>query len=213
MNDPTRPGSFGGNFEDDLEADLEGDIEDESGDDTAGDDTAGDDTAGDDTAGESQTSRVWTDAEVEALLAAREAEQQDRHVRLAAEYQNFRRRVEREKEQWSDEALERFAADLLPVLDSFQRALAAREQDPVAAASGLDLVERQFVTALEKHGMTPVDPLGQAFDPKLHEALFRTPTTEKPPGTVLSVLERGWVMRSRLLRAARVQVASAPEKE
>lgn len=162
---------------------------------------------------EPQTDRVWTDAEVQALLAAREAELQDRHIRLAAEYQNFRRRVEREKEQWTDEALERFAADLLPVLDSFQRALAAREQDPVAAASGLDLVERQFMAALEKHGMTPVDPLGQAFDPKLHEALFRTPTRDKAPGTVLSVLERGWVMRSRLLRAARVQVAAAPEKE
>jgi molecular chaperone GrpE len=155
--------------------------------------------------------RTFTEREVADLVAAKESEMQDRFLRLAAEYQNFRRRVEREREQVSDEVLERFAGDLLPVLDSFERALAARGKDPSAAVSGLELVEKQLRAALEKHGMTPIEAAGAAFDPRFHEALFRTPTTEKPAGTVLAVLERGWQMRSRLLRPARVQVAAPAE--
>lgn len=155
--------------------------------------------------------RVYTDAEVAKLLADKEAELQDRYLRLAAEYQNFRRRVEREKEQLTDEALERFAKDLVPVLDSFERALAVRAKDPAAAVSGMELVDRQIKAALEKNGVTLVDPSGGTFDPKFHEAMFRTPTADKPPGTILAVLEKGWRMQSRLLRPARVQVAAAPE--
>lgn len=156
--------------------------------------------------------RVFSEKEVEALVAAKESEMQDRYLRLAAEYQNHRRRVEREKETWTEEALDRFATDLLPVLDSFERALAVREKDPAAAVSGLEAVDRQFRGVLERHGMTRIDPAGAAFDPKLHEAVMRSPSADKAPGTVLAVFEKGWTMRSRLLRAARVQVAAAPEK-
>ena len=155
--------------------------------------------------------RTFTEKELEDLLAAKEAEMQDRFLRLAAEYQNYRRRVEREKETLSDEVLERFAGDLLPVLDGFDRAMAARAKDATAAVSGLELVARQLRAALEKHGMTEIDPAGAAFDPKYHEALFRRPTREKPAGTVLTVLEKGWQMRSRLLRPARVEVAAPQE--
>jgi molecular chaperone GrpE len=156
--------------------------------------------------------RVFTEKEVEGLVAAKESEMQDRYLRLAAEYQNHRRRVEREKESWTEEALERFAKDLLPVLDSFDRALAVREKDPAAAASGIEAVDRQFRGVLERHGMTRIDPAGGPFDPKLHEAVMRSPAADKAPGTVLAVFEKGWTMKSRLLRAARVQVAAAPEK-
>ncbi|MCE9634441.1 MAG: nucleotide exchange factor GrpE [Planctomycetes bacterium] len=153
---------------------------------------------------------LYTSSDVAELLAKKEAELQDRYVRLAAEYQNHRRRVEREREQWTDEALERFSKDLLPVLDSFERALASRATDPAAAVSGLEAVDRQFRGVLERNGMTVIDPAGAPFDPKFHEAIMRSAVADKAPGTVLAVFEKGWVMRSRLLRAARVQVAVAP---
>ena len=174
----------------------------------AADDAAGDPALPGDAA---PAERVYTEEEVAKLLAEKEAEFENRFLRLSAEYQNHRRRVEREKEQLTDEALERFAKDLIPILDSFDRALAVREKDPAAAVSGIELVDRQLKAALERNGVTSIDPLGAAFDPKFHEALFRTPTAEKPAGTVLSVLEKGWKMQSRLLRAARVQVAAPPE--
>lgn len=163
------------------------------------------------TPGTAGAARTFTEKEVADLLAAKETEMSDRAMRIAAEYQNFRRRTERERETLADEVLERFARDLLPALDSFERALAAKERDAAAALSGLELVERQLRTALEAHGMTRIDPAGAAFDPKDHEALFRTPTADHAAGTVMQVLEKGWRMRSRLLRPARVQVAAPKE--
>lgn len=155
--------------------------------------------------------RTYSEEEVAALLAAKEAEAQDRHMRLAAEYQNFRRRTEREKDTLQDEALERFVKDLLPVLDSFERAVALQGKDPVAAASGIEVTDRQLRGVLERNGITPIEAAGRPFDPRVHEAIVRTPTSDAPAGTVLSALETGWQMRSRLLRAARVQVAAAKD--
>lgn len=154
--------------------------------------------------------RVWTDAEVRALLAQKEAEGQDRLMRLAAEYQNFRRRAEKDRELDREETLGRFVADLLPVVDTFEKALALRG-DPAAALSGIDGTEKLLRTAFAKHGITPVDPAGQVFDPKLHEALVRAPSADKAPGTVLHVMEKGWLLRTRLLRPARVAVAAPAE--
>lgn len=182
-----------------------GDADDGAGDD--GDIGDGDSESG---AADAGAERVYTLAEVQKAVAAKEAELHERHLRVVAEYQNFRRRVEREKESWADETLEAFARDLLPVIDSFERALALREKDLAAATSGLEIVERQLEAALEKHGMAPIAAEG-AFDPRVHEAVMRTPDSDKPAGTVLAVFERGWKMRSRLLRPARVQVASPKE--
>ncbi len=154
--------------------------------------------------------RVWTDSEVKAALAQKEAEGQDRLMRLAAEYQNFRRRADKDRELDREETLGKFVSDLLPVIDTFEKALALRA-DPAAALSGIDGTEKLLRAALAKHGVTPVDPADQQFDPKLHEALVRAPSADKAPGTVLHVMEKGWVLRSRLLRPARVAVAAAPE--
>lgn len=154
--------------------------------------------------------RVWTDSEVKAALAQKEAEGQDRLMRLAAEYQNFRRRADKDRELDREETLGKFVSDLLPVIDTFEKALALRA-DPAAALSGIDGTEKLLRAALAKHGVTPVDPAGQPFDPKLHEALVRAPSADKAPGTVLHVMEKGWVLRSRLLRPARVAVAATPE--
>jgi molecular chaperone GrpE len=158
--------------------------------------------------GEARPERVYTEADVEARLAAAAEEAKDRHLRLTAEYENFRRRVQREKEQWTGEAIERFATDLLGVLDDFDRALAVKSESADAVMEGIRLTDRQLRAALSRHGVECVDPVGQKFDPKLHEAIQRVPAAgDRQPGTVAAVFEKGYTLRGKLLRPARVQVA------
>lgn len=151
--------------------------------------------------------RVYTQTELDDAVAAAAQESKDRFLRLAAEYDNFRRRVQREKEQYSAEAIERFATDLLAVLDDFDRALALTPDADGAVIEGLRLTERKLRAMLSRHGIECVDPAGQKFDPKFHEAIQRVPAGDKAPGTVVSVFEKGYTLKGRLLRPARVQVA------
>jgi molecular chaperone GrpE len=116
--------------------------------------------------------------------------------------------VQREREQWTGEAIERFVVDLLQVLDDFDRALGAAGLDAEdALVDGLRLTERKLRGVLAKHGVEVVDPAGMPFDPKLHEAVQKTPSAEHPPGTVVAVFEKGYTLNGRLLRPARVLVA------
>jgi molecular chaperone GrpE len=159
-------------------------------------------------AAEPSSERVWTDADVKAKVDAATLEAKDRHLRVLAEYDNFRRRVQREKEQWTTEAVERFTSDLLPVLDDFDRALSVKTDSAKTVLEGIRLTDKQLRAALAKHGVEVIDPAGQKFDPKLHEAIQRVPPGEQtPPGTVVSVFEKGYSLNGRLLRPARVQVA------
>lgn len=151
--------------------------------------------------------RVYSQAELDAAVTAAAEESKDRFLRLAAEYDNFRRRVQREKEQYSAEAIERFAGDLLAVLDDFDRALAAKTDTAGAAMEGVRLTEKKLRAMLARHGVECVDPAGQKFDPKFHEAVQRVPAGDKAPGTVVAVFEKGYTLNGRLLRPARVQVA------
>ena len=151
--------------------------------------------------------RVYTQTELDAAAAAAAEESKDRYLRLAAEYDNFRRRVQREKEQYSAEAIERFAGDLIAVLDDFDRALAAKQGSTDAVVEGVRLTERKLRAMLSRHGIECVDPAGQKFDPKFHEAVQRVPAGDKAPGTVVAVFEKGYTLKGRLLRPARVQVA------
>jgi molecular chaperone GrpE len=150
---------------------------------------------------------VYTEAELKVRLDAAAEEAKDRHLRLAAEYDNYRRRVAREKEQWTNEAIERFVMDLLPVLDDFDRALAVKTGEGDALASGIRLTEKSMRAALAKHGVEPIDPLGAKFDPNLHEAIQRAPKGDAAAGTVLAVFGKGYTLKGRLLRPARVLVA------
>jgi molecular chaperone GrpE len=150
---------------------------------------------------------LFTEAEVEARLAAASADAKDRYLRLAAEYDNFRRRVAREREQWSAEAVERFALDMIEVLDNFDRALAAKSDDPAAVHEGVRVTEKVLRGALARHGVESIDAAGQMFDPRLHEAVLRAPAADKAQGTVLAVFEKGYTLNGRMLRPARVQVA------
>jgi molecular chaperone GrpE len=152
--------------------------------------------------------RTYTELEMKAAVEAAANESKDRVLRVAAEYENFRRRVQKEKEQWASEAIERFALDLLGVLDDFDRALNAKTDSPAAIVEGIRITEKQLRASLSRHGVECVDPVGAKFDPKLHEAIQRVPpTATAPAGTVVLVFEKGYVLKGKLLRPARVQVA------
>ena len=151
---------------------------------------------------------LHTDAELAAAVEAASAESKDRMLRISAEYENFRRRVQKEREQWGAEAIERFVADLLGVLDDFDRALSVKSASAESIVEGVRITEKALCVALSRHGVECVDPAGQKFDPKFHEAIQRVPPTEAAPaGTVAMVFEKGYVLKGKLLRPARVQVA------
>jgi len=159
-----------------------------------------------------------------ARLQAEVADLKDKLLRALAETENLRRRAEREKQEASAYAATAFARDLLTVADTFHRALdslpaAAREDVNVKAfVEGIELTERELIQAFEKHGIRKIDPKGEKFDHNLHQAMLEIPTDEQAPGTVVQVLQPGYVIKDRLLRAAMVAVAKpatpngAPQK-
>ncbi len=138
------------------------------------------------------------------------AEFRDRELRKLAEFENFKKRTEREKSDYFRFALGDFFRDLLPVLDNFERALG---HAPAAAddeyRQGVELIYRQFSDALKKRGLTEV-PTGGAFDPNVHEAVAREEAAGVEPNTIVSVLQKGYYLNDRLLRPAFVKVAIPP---
>ena len=151
------------------------------------------------------------DAEAGALERERD-EYLDKLQRLKAEYDNYRRREERERARWAKEAMEGLVLELLPIVDNFARAAAADQgseghDDYVA---GMRLVEKQLESVLERIGVEPIEAKGKPFDPEVHEALQVVDTNEVAPNHVVSELARGYRMRGDVVRAARVVVARAP---
>jgi molecular chaperone GrpE len=151
----------------------------------------------------------------EALEAkTREAEsQQERALRMMAEFDNARKRAAREREEHTRYANESLVRELLPVLDNFDRALAAARNEPGAAGviAGIDLIQRELLRVLEKFGVTPFDSVGQPFDPTRHEAIARVHAPGQPDMTVVAETARGYAMNGRVLRPAMVTVAMAPD--
>jgi len=154
-------------------------------------------------------------ADLEARLAEAEAraeKSRNAHLRIAAELENFRRRVAREVEIARQFGAERLASGLLPVVDSLELALSNADRSDVATlVEGQQATLRLLAKALEGAGITELDPAGQPFDPERHEAMAVQPTAEQPPDTVLTVVQKGYVLNSRLLRPARVIVSRAPD--
>ena len=146
--------------------------------------------------------------------AAKAGEHWDRLLRTSADFDNFRKRAAREKQDAIKFANESLLAKLLPVLDSFDAALAAANGAPDHAAeslrAGLNLVQQQFKAALTEVGVEEVDASGQRFDPHLHEAVAQQECAETPEGQVLQQLRKGYKLRDRLLRPATVIVARKP---
>lgn len=139
----------------------------------------------------------------------------DRALRAAAEAENVRKRAERSIENAHKFALERFAADLLPVVDSFDRALdtaeeLALENDALGGTvEGIKLSLKLLAETLGRHGIEAIDPVGEPFDPNYHEAMGMIENPDAEPGSVLQVVQKGYSLNGRLVRPARVLVAAA----
>ena len=147
--------------------------------------------------------------DVEALKRERD-DVQDRLLRKAAEFDNYRRRVERERREQADQAVVDLLGQLLTVVDDFERALAAHA--PAGAANyrkGVELIHSKLVDLLSKQGVTPIEALGADFDPNLHQAVSYEAASDRRDGEVLEELRKGYMIRDRLLRPAMVKVAKA----
>ena len=137
----------------------------------------------------------------------------DRLVRQAADLENFRKRSQREKDEARQFANQGLLEKLLPVLDNFEMALvAAGDADP-AIRDGVQMIYDQLFAVLKGSGMEPIDAMGEAFDPNLHEALSQEETADVNEGTVVQQVQRGYKLNERLVRPARVVVAKAPVDE
>ena len=153
--------------------------------------------------------------ELNARLAEAEARAKDsfeNYLRAVAETENVRKRAQRDVESASRYAIDRFAAELLEARDSLELGIAAAAgADPARLVEGMEATLRLVNRAFEKSGISVVDPQGQPFNPEFHEAMVTQPTTDHPPGTVVAVVQKGYVLNGRLLRPARVVIARAPE--
>jgi molecular chaperone GrpE len=131
----------------------------------------------------------------------------DRLLRLAADFENYKKRAARERLEYVALANERLIAELIPILDDLERALSAAEQHEEAQLEeGVRLVHRSLAGLLERHGVKPIETDGK-FDPHVHEALLSQPSEEAEPGSVLDVVQKGYRLGDRVVRPARVIVS------
>jgi molecular chaperone GrpE len=149
------------------------------------------------------------DDDVAALRQDRD-DLQDRLLRSAAEFDNFRKRTERERRELSDAVAADLIRDLLPVADDLERALAASTEtaDP-ALRSGVELIHRQLLEALKRRGAEPFDTVGEDFDPLWHEAVASEPAGDRRDGEIVAEIRKGYRIGPRLIRPAMVKVAKA----
>ncbi|MFI5096373.1 MAG: nucleotide exchange factor GrpE [Candidatus Acidiferrales bacterium] len=150
------------------------------------------------------------DAEVKKLAADLD-ELRQTLLRRQADFENYRKRIERERSEDGRRATARVIEGLIPVLDGFEHALAAhREAEYESYRKGFELIYKQLLDNLVKLGARRIDPLGKQFDPHLHQAMDRAETTEQPDGTILAVFQPGYEFHGRVLRPAMVRVAVHP---
>lgn len=152
---------------------------------------------------------------LEGRIAALEAEKtdlRDRMLRIAAEFENWKKRARKEQTDAESKVRESVLRDMLEVIDNLDRATAATggATDLQSVQQGIALVLRLFGQKLERYDVRPLDAKGKPFDPRLHEAISQAPSAEVPPGTVLNELQKGYKVGDRLLRPASVVVAIAP---
>jgi molecular chaperone GrpE len=150
-----------------------------------------------------------------ADASAEYAELKDKHLRLAAEYDNFRRRSLKERQDLHNYANENVFKELLPIVDNLERAVthARREEqrpDSDNLLQGVELTHRSLLQILTRYGVVEIEAQGKPFDPQVHEAVRRVPSNEHPPGTVVEVYQKGYKLKDRMLRPAMVAVASEP---
>ena len=140
------------------------------------------------------------------------ADANDNVLRIQAEMQNMRRRAERDVENAHKFALDKFSADLLPVVDNLERALSAinaEDESQKAIAEGIELTLKSFLDVLVRFKIEAVDPAGEPFDANLHQAVSMVPNPDMEPNTVMDVFQKGYTLNGRLIRPAMVVVSSA----
>ena len=155
-----------------------------------------------------------------AALAKEAADLKDRLLRTLADMENLRRRTDREVADARVYGVTNFARDILAVADNMERAMKALDDEirekadagVKALLDGVELTERELIKVMEKHGVKKIEPLGQKFDPNLHQAMFEIPDTSVPAGTVVQIMQPGYTIGERVLRPALVGVSKGGPK-
>jgi len=153
-------------------------------------------------------------SQIDVLMSER-ASLYDKLLRRQAEFENYRKRVERERAELYQHGRDDVLLQFLPVVDNFERALSSLEEsegDAEALRRGVELIHKQFKDALAKLGLETVEAVGHTFDPHVHEAVTTEATDKHKENTVIEEFQRGYKIGDRLLRPAKVKVASSPEK-
>ncbi|MCE9847213.1 nucleotide exchange factor GrpE [Aeromonas allosaccharophila] len=154
-------------------------------------------------------------AELEAQLETaiqKVAEERERALRTAAEMENLRRRTELDVEKAHKFALEKFAGELLPVLDNLERAIELADKENEALKpmiEGVELTLKSMQSGVAKFGLVALDPLNQPFDPNAHQAMSMVPSADVAPNTVIAVMQKGYDLNGRVIRPAMVMIAKA----
>ena len=140
-------------------------------------------------------------------------EQKDKFVRLQAETDNFRKRLSREKEEFSQYANERLFKELLPIFDNFERALEDPSSDIKSFKEGLEMILKQFSSFLEKEKVEPIEAIGKKFDPMIHEVLTSEESSENEENTIISQFVKGYTINNRVIRPSQVVISKKPSLE
>ena len=171
--------------------------------------------AGDETAAEqSESAEAQPAAAADEALAALQKERdayKEQFLRAVADFDNYRKRIERERREVAEYAASDVLLELLPIIDNFERALQAPAAgDTEAFKRGIELIHKQMLDLLRKRGVTHIDAQGIDFDPNVHQAVIHEPSAEHREGEVMEELQRGYKLGDRLLRPAMVKVAKRP---
>ena len=140
-------------------------------------------------------------------------EQKDKFVRLQAETDNFRKRLSREKEEFSQYANERLFKELLPIFDNFERALGDPSNDIKSLKEGLEMILKQFSSFLDKERVEPIEAIGEKFDPMIHEVLTSEESSEHEENTIISQFVKGYMINNRVIRPSQVVISKKPSLE
>lgn len=158
---------------------------------------------------ETETAEAAPVEDKASALEAELKEKSDRILRLQADFENFRRRTAKEKEELAAVITQNILGDLLPLLDNFERAMAVEQTDGEAFQKGVEMIFTQLREVLDKHGLQSIEAEGQTFDPNFHQAVMRVEDSDAPDGTITQVLQKGYQAKGRVIRPAMVQVAGS----
>ena len=159
------------------------------------------------TEAENQESQDEAAAQLEKLTAELK-EKEDRVLRLQADFENFRRRTSKEKEELSAVVTQGMLKDMLPLLDNFERAMAAEAKDGEAFQKGVEMIFTQFTEILKKNGLEHIEVEGQKFDPNFHQAVMRVQNADMEDDDIAQELQKGYMVKGRVIRPSMVQVVA-----